>query len=424
MSKAQKGSRGTMGREHREGLWEVSSYNFDKGIRADMNLPRRVTVMDTTLREGRQVEGVSIRPEDAIEVARRLDDAGIPMVEMHHDYLEEIETVKKLGMRFEIQALVHPTAALNPEACRHEVDLFVDSGADIVCLAFAVSDYNFGLYESMGGLKISREEALEKAAEAVRYAKTRKAKVSCNMMDFSRVELERLLKIVKTLAEAGSDIIRIDDICAPCIPAVCKHHIKAVKQVIPNTIIAMHTHDDFGLATALQLAALEGGAEILEGAFNGLGERAGIPNLAELVAILEILYGYDTGIHMEKLKSLSDFVADVYNQPIPPMLTAVGERSFSHAAEVHYVLPEGDRWSFNAWAPEVVGNKAYVALCQYSGPKAIQRKARELGLGQITDAVAAEVLEKVRSELRFRRQKLSDDLFKEMVRSASARKGK
>lgn len=410
-----------MAKEHKEGMWEVSPYNFDKKIRADMNLPPKVTVMDSTLREGRQVEGVSIRPEDAIEVARRLDDAGIPMVEMHHDYLEEIITVKKLGMRFEIQALVHPTAALNPDACRHEVDLFVDSGADIVCLAFAISDYNYGLYESMGGLKINREEALDKAAEAVRYAKTRKAKVSCNMMDFSRTPLEWLKKVVKTLADAGSDIMRIDDICAPCIPAVVKHHIRAVKEVIPKTQIAMHTHDDFGLATAGQIAALEGGADILEGAVNGLGERAGIPNLAELVAILEILYGYDTGIHMEKLKGLSDFVADVYNQPIPPMLTAVGQRAFSHAAEVHYVLPEGDKWSFNAWAPEVVGNKAYVSLCQYSGPKSIQRKARELGLGKVSDSVASKVLEKVRQELRFRRTKLSDDIFIEMVRSTSAK---
>ena len=410
-----------MGKEHKEGLWEVSPYNFDKAIRTEMNLPAKVTVMDSTLREARQVEGVSLRPEDAIEVARRLDDAGIPMVEMHHDYLEEIRMVKKLGLRFEVQALIHPTAALNPEACRHEVDLVVDSGADVVCLALAISDYNFGLYESMAGLKISREEALEKAAEAVQYAKGRKVKVSCIMMDFSRVDLARLKTIVKTLAEAGSDIIRIDDICAPCIPAVYKHHIKAVKQVIPNTIIAMHSHDDFGLATAGQLAALEGGAEILEGSVNGLGERAGIPNLAELVAILEILYGYDTGIRMEKLKGLSDFVADVYNQPIPPGLTAVGDRAFSHGAEVHYVLPEGDKWSFNAWSPEVVGNKAHIALCQYSGPRAIQRKSRELGLGEINDAVAAEVLAKVRSELRFRRQKLSDDLFKEIVRSASAR---
>ena len=192
-----------MGKEHKEGLWEVSPYNFDKGIRADMNLPAKVIVMDSTLREARQVEGVSLMPEDAIEVARRLDDAGIPMVEMHHDYLEEISTVKKLGLRFQVQALVHPTAALNPEACRHEIDLVVDSGADVVCLALAISDYNFGLYESMAGLKISREEALEKAAEAVRYAKDRKVKVSCIMMDFSRVDLARLKTIVKTLAEAG-----------------------------------------------------------------------------------------------------------------------------------------------------------------------------------------------------------------------------
>ncbi len=164
------------------------------------------------------------------------------------------------------------------------MDLFVGSGADIICFAFAISDLSFGLFESVGGLKISREEALKKAAEAVRYAKSRKAKVSCNMLDFSRTDLARLKTNVKALVEAGADIIRLDDICAPCIPAVYKYFIRAIKQVIPNTTIAIHSHNDFGLAIAGQIAALDGGAEILEGSVNGLGERAGIPNLAELVA--------------------------------------------------------------------------------------------------------------------------------------------
>ena len=137
-------------------------------------------------------------------------------------------------------------------------------------------------------------------------------------------------------------------------PAVYKHHAWEVKQILgPEIPLAIHSHNDFELGTAGQLAALEGGAEILEGCINGLGERAGVPNLAVLASVVEIMYGYETGLKLDKLQDLSEWVADVWNQPIPPHMSGTGQTAFSHAAEVHYALPEGDEWSFNAWSPRV-----------------------------------------------------------------------
>jgi isopropylmalate/homocitrate/citramalate synthase len=405
---------------YREGMWAVSPYNFDPAVRAAMNLPEKVRLMDMTLREGRQVDGVSVGLDEVVEFARRIDAVGIPIIEMHHDDPEEIRRVKKLGLDLQVQALVHPTAALNPELCRHEIDLCLDVGADIICLAFAVSDYNFRLVESMGGLMISREEAVDKACEAVAYGKSKGATINVNTMDFSRLDLGWLLTIIRRLVEAGADIVRIDDICAPCIPAVYEHHAKAVKQVIGAVPLAIHSHDDFDLATAGQLSALQGGAEILEGCVNGLGERAGVPNIAVLAAICEIFYGYDMGLRLDGFQELSEFVAQVWNQPIPQHLAGTGRTAFSHAAEVHYVLPADDKWSFNAWAPEVLGNTEKVALCHYSGPMAIRRRAREMDLGELDQATATLVLEQVRKELKLRKGPLTDRLFSELVAAAAA----
>jgi 2-isopropylmalate synthase len=405
---------------YREGMWAVSPYNFDDKVRAGMNLPDRIRLMDMTLREGRQVDGVSIGLDEVVEFARRIDAVGIPIIEMHHDDPEEIRQVKKLGLDLEVQALVHPTAALNPELCREEIDLCLDVGADIICLAFAVSDYNFRLVESMGGLKISREEAVDKACEAVAYGKSKGATINVNTMDFSRLDLDWLLTIIGRLVEAGADIVRIDDICAPCIPAVYEHHAKAVKERIGDVPLAIHSHDDFDLATAGQLAALQGGAEILEGCINGLGERAGVPNIAVLAAICEIFYGYDMGIRLDGFQELSEFVAQAWNQPIPDHLAGTGRTAFSHAAEVHYVLPADDKWSFNAWAPEVLGNTEKVALCHYSGPMAIRRRAREMDLGELDTATATLVLDQVRKELKLRKGPLTDRLFSELVAAAAA----
>jgi len=399
--------------------WAVSPYNFADSVRGEMSLPKKVTICDLTLREGRQYEGVNLRKEEVILVAQKLAEAGVPMVQMPHDDPDEVKEVKALGLPFKVEVLVHPTATLNPETCRHEVDNCIECRADIICMAFAVSDYNFGLYESMGKMKISREEALAKACEAVRYAKGQGAGVCCLLMDFSRLELKRLLNICRSLADAGADIIRLDDICAPIIPAVYKHHVREVKKVIPNTRVAVHSHNDFGLGTAALFASLEGGADIIDAGVNSLGERAGIPNLAEVAAIAEILYGLDTGIRLEKMCELSSLVSDLWKVPVYSHLPAVGDRSFSHAAEVHYVLPEGDRWSFNAWAPETVGNKSRILWCLYSGPFAVRRKAKALGI-RLTDKQTEEMLAKIREQVRWRKRTVTDEEFAGIARALGA----
>ena len=400
---------------YREGMWAVSPYNFDADVNAGTHLPSKVQLVDLTLREGRQVDGVSLTLDQVVEYARRIDAVGIPIIEMHHDDPEEIRQVKKLGLKLKVQALVHPTASLNPKLCNHEIDECIDVGADIICLSVVGSDYNFGLVESMSGQKISLEESLDQACEAVKYGKKRGAVINAIVTDFSRMKLAWLKTITGRLAQAGVDILRIDDICAPCKPDVYQHHAWHVKQTIGAIPLAIHSHNDFDLGLAGQLAALQGGAEMLEGSINGLGERAGVPNIAVLASVLELFYGYNLGLRMDAFQELSEFVADVWNQPIPAHMAGTGKTAFSHCAEVHYVLPKGGEWAFNAWSPKVLGNRDYVPLCHYSGPMAVKRKARELGLGDLGTDAAKEILAQVRKELRHRNTVLTDRLFGELV---------
>jgi isopropylmalate/homocitrate/citramalate synthase len=408
----------TQGPHYREGKWAVSPYNYDAKVNAGKHLPKKVQLLDLTLREGRQVEGVSLRLEDVLEYARRADAVGISVIEMHHDEPEEIRQVKKLGLDLKIQALVHPTSSLNPKTCAEEVEHLISDGADIICLSVVGSDYNFGLVESMAGMKMSREEYLNITCEGVRHAKKKGACVNAIVTDFSRMDIEWLKTITRRLAEAGVDILRLDDICAPCKPAVYEHHAWEVKQTIGSIPLAIHSHNDFDLGLAGQLAALEGGAEILEGSVNGMGERAGVPNIATLAATLQMFYGYDTGINLEAMQDFSEFVADVWNQPIPPHNAVTGRTAFSHCVEVHYVLPKDGQYAFNAWTPNVTGHAEFVPMCHYSGIYAVKRKAQTLGLGELTAEGAKAVLAHVRKELRLRRTALSDRLFSELVRDA------
>jgi len=396
----------------REGDWNVSPHNFDAAVRAGMNLPAEVEVVDLTLREGRQVAGTALTLDQVLQYARRARAAGFRTLEMHHSEPEEIRRVKELDLDIAVQSLVHPTASLNPETCRREIDESIHVGADIICLSAMVSDYNFSLIQELGGVDFTREAAIEAICEAVQHGKQQGATISVLLADHTRLPVDRLRRFSQQLVSAGADIIRLDDICAPCMPAVYRHLAAEVKSVIGDARLAIHSHNDFDLAVASQLASLEGGADILEGSVNGMGERAGIPSLASLVANLEVLYGYDTGVELSAMQELSDFVAATWGIPVAERFPVVGRNAFSHSVGVHYVDNE---WAFNAWMPHVVGNDAYIPMGMFSGPKASRKRARDLGLGELSDAQAAEVNQLVRQELRRTQSELSDERFSQLV---------
>ena len=399
----------------REGAWNVSPYNFDPVVRQDMSLPDEVEVVDLTLREGRQVAGVALSLEEVLEYASRAAAVGFRTLEMHHSEPEEIRQVKRLGLGVKVQSLVHPTASLNPEWCRREIDESLEVGADILCLSAVVSDYNQSLLQELGEQSVTREQAMDAICESVAYGKEQGAIISVLLADHTRLDVELLCKFTAQIAAAGADIVRLDDICAPCLPAVYKHHARRVKESIGDCDLAIHSHNDFDLAVAGQLASMEGGASILEGAVNGYGERAGIPDLAILAANLEIMYGYDTGIDLSAMKALSEFASEVWGIPVEDKRPAVGRTAFSHAVGVHYVE---NQWAFNAWTPDVVGNSDYVPLCMFSGPKASAKKAGDLGIAMLTPEQAEETNQLVRAELRATKEEIGDVRFHELVQEA------
>jgi isopropylmalate/homocitrate/citramalate synthase len=400
-------------------LWRISQHCFSEEIRSKMTISPNLKLCDITLREGRQLPGVSLRRDEVLLIADKLVEAGVGMLQMHHDDPQEMEEVKKRHPKVTIEALVHPTAVLNPEMAKGEVDMNFDHGADYTTLCFSFSPEQMCLFESMAGARISIEEAIERAMGSVEYARKKAGKtkkVGCLIQDCTRIPIERLAEVCGKLVDAGADMIKLDDINGMAITPVYTHVVREMKRLLPNTEIGLHTHNDIGLATAAIYAGVEGGADLIDACVNGLGERAHIAPLAEIAAVVQIYYGVDLGIKLDKMTELSRLVSDVMKWPMTDTTPFVGKTAYSHLVEVHYCVPEGEEgfWAYLCMKPEMFGNTQHNLLGHYSGPWAVRTKAKELGL-KIASGKEPAVVQQVRSEIRWRKRQLTNEEFRKIV---------
>jgi isopropylmalate/homocitrate/citramalate synthase len=215
-------------------------------------------------------------------------------------------------------------------------------------------------------------------------------------------------------------MIKLDDINGMAIYHVYTYVVREMKRLLPNTEIGLHTHNDIGMGTAALYAGLEGGADIIDAAVNGLGERAQIAPLAEIASVIQIYYGIDCGIKLDKMTDLSRLVADLTKIPLSDTMPLVGKTAFSHLVEVHYAAPDNEEgfWSYLSMKPEIFGNSRQTLLGHYSGPWAMRAKAKELGIS-IPKGKEPDVVAQVRSEIRWRKRQLSDAEFRKIVANVS-----
>jgi isopropylmalate/homocitrate/citramalate synthase len=402
--------------------WRISQHCFAPEIRAEMSLPPKVQLCDITLREGRQLPGVSLTLDQVMRIADKLAEAGVTMVQMHHDEPEEMRQVAKRHPQMMIDALVHPTAVLNPKLAEPEIDSNYDNGATYSSLALSFSPHQMCLFESMAGAKVTIEEAIDRACQSVNYARRkagRDRKVGALIQDCTRMPLDELKSICRRLVDAGADMIRLDDINGMAIYRVYTHVVREMKKALPGTEIALHTHNDIGMAAAALYAGLEGGADIIDACVNGLGERANIACFAEVASVIQIYYGFDCGIRLDKMKELSELVSKETGWQMPREMPFVGQKAFSHLVEVHYAVPEGEEgfWTYFCMKPHVFGNETHNLLGHYSGPWAVRTKAKELGLA-IPAGREKDVLAALRAKLKAIRRDPTNDEFRDLVKSA------
>lgn len=304
-----------------EGKWWVSPSNFVEEVTSKFQFPKKIEILDTTLRDGEQQPRIVFTKKDKIEIAKKLDEAGVHRIEAgtpaaSKEDAEAIKEICNLGLNAKIFAFVR-----NVES---DIELAKECGVHGVLAEVPGSNHLL-----KHGMKWTVEKAINAAVKSTKLAHELGLYVTFFPADGSRADLDFLLNTLEAIIEGGGhvDSIALVDTFGAFSPEGAAYTVRRLIEKFEKPVEA-HFHEDFGLSVATTIAALAAGAEVAHVTVNGIGERAGSCPLEPLVMSLKCLYGIDPGINTEKLLELSDLVAEKANFPVPPTKAIVGKEIF------------------------------------------------------------------------------------------------
>jgi len=347
----------------------------------------KVTIVDTTLRDGEQTAGVVFANKEKKRIAKLLDELGVHQIEagipvMGGDEKEVIKKIVESGLRANIMGW--------NRAVISDIKHSLECGVDAVAISISTSDIHI-----KHKLNSTREEILEKMIKATEFAKEHGVYVSVNAEDASRTDIDFLIKFAKAAKGAGADRLRFCDTVGILTPFTTYEKVKRIIDEV-DIDVEMHMHNDFGLATANTLAGLKAGATHAGVTVLGLGERAGNAALEEVVMALKYLEGIDLKFKTELFREISEYVARAAGRQLPSWKAIVGTNMFAHESGIHADGVLKNPLAYEAFSPEEVGLERQIVIGKHSGTKALRAKFAEYGI-ELSDEVAQGLLEKVRA---------------------------
>jgi 2-isopropylmalate synthase len=342
----------------------------------------QVRIFDTTLRDGEQSPGFSLRVSEKMLLARQLDAMGVDIIEAGFPIASpaDAEAVRRIATE-----LRRPIVACLARCHRKDLEkaawAIEPAAQGRIHTFIATSDLHL-----QAKLRMTREQCLEAAVESVRYARHHTFDVEFSAEDATRSDLDFLCRIVEAVIKVGATTINLPDTVGYSTPDEIRTFFRTIRERVPNAdkvTFSAHCHDDLGLAVANSLAAIEGGARQVECTINGIGERAGNAALEEIVMALHVrsdLMPYTTAIDTKQLYPSSDMLTQLTGQGVQVNKAIVGRNAFAHEAGIHQDGILKDRRTYEIMRAEDVGAPWNpLVLGKHSGRHAVQKRCAEIG---------------------------------------------
>ena len=395
-----------MNRELAGKVW-TSELNSRPDVRPAFDHSRTVRFYDTTLRDGEQTVGVIFTPQQKLEIARKLDELGVGRIEAGFPKVspedgEAISLILKAG-------LPHSEVWGFARATRGDVEELVRLGLQSAVIEVPTSDIKLKAYG------ITREEAIRRATDAIGYASQNGIRVAFFGVDGTRADLDFLMTLYSQAVGAGAKEVVLVDTIGVCTPEAAEFLVSWTRGHVGDEIpIHWHGHNDFGLATAIAIAAVRGGATWIHGTINGMGERAGNADIAEVALALQCLYDMPAEMKLERIRDVSEFVRRAGKYQLEGWKPLIGENLFmreSGAVASQFHMPE----AIEPYSSDLVGAKRGIVLGKKSGLDSIRLKARELGI-DVPESQRAPLLQAVKRAAIEQGRLVTDDEFVALVR--------
>ncbi|HEY2653781.1 MAG TPA: hypothetical protein VGI50_17800 [Solirubrobacteraceae bacterium] len=367
--------------------------------------PGRVGLYDTTLRDGEQTVGVALEPEQKLAIARAIDSLGIERIEagfprVSQDDTEAFRAIAAAGLDAEIWGFARAVPA--------DVDALLEIGVRAAVIESPVSDGKLSAYG------IAREELVRRVTTAVRHAAGNGVTVCFFGVDGSRADFGFLERVYKEAVDAGAREVAMVDTLGAVNPEAAALMVSSARGWLGDQIpVHWHGHNDFGLATAAAIAAVRAGAQWVQGTINGMGERAGNANLAEVALALEALYGLRTNLRFGRLREVAEMVRRTSGYELEPWKPLTGDTLFTResgavASQFH------DPPAIEPYSSELVGAARRIVLGKKSGLDSIRIKLAELGL-ELDEQELPALLAEVKTLGARKHDLVTDEEFRELV---------